>query len=220
MQHTIHQRWKQTALHNKLLVLIGGLTLIGAIVALILSEMHRREDRRPVIINSRPPELLQPFTCDPKDGFHSGNIQTFAKNLGNIGADNVFPVFALKIIPEKKSGNPIFDELPPANCNLTITDSSIEFSVPINIEMRPQIRQSAGTLPPVTSSEPVQLYASSCFYYRDPYNNRHAVCDLYRLDLPSTNSLDKINGSPTFMCDGTPKIGKFTKIFSGGHCGN
>jgi hypothetical protein len=31
VQHTIRQRWKQTALHNKLVILIGALSLIGVV---------------------------------------------------------------------------------------------------------------------------------------------------------------------------------------------
>jgi hypothetical protein len=41
------------------------------------------------------------------------------------------------------------------------------------------------TLPPITSNEPVQLYATSCLYYTDAYENSYAVCDVYRLNLAS-----------------------------------
>ena len=33
---TIHQRWKQTALHNKLLVIVGGIAAIGAVISAIV----------------------------------------------------------------------------------------------------------------------------------------------------------------------------------------
>jgi hypothetical protein len=223
---TIRQRWKQTALHNKLLVIIGGLSVTALvatpIVQAFLDELHRREDRRPVVINNRPPELLHPFTCDPKTGFHSGNIQVFAKNTGKTNAINVFPMLWTKIIPEKKTGIPVCDEyLPSVNCSLKIDKSPMSFLLPADgREYGLQIRQSVGTLPPITETEPVQLYVISFLYYQDSdETDHHAACDAYILNFPSTNPLDKFFGSPTFVCDGNDKIGKLTGALSG-HCAN
>ena len=75
------------------------------------------------------------------------------------------------------------------------------------------------SLPKLDKAELVQFYFASCVFYWDDQGTQHATCDRYRLDLPSTNPLDSILGSPSFMCDGQPKNGKFVSDLSG-HCEN
>jgi hypothetical protein len=113
---TLWQRWKQTALHNKLLVVIAALALIPStayvvtyIVQVVRDEMHRREERRPVVINNRPPKFLHPFTCDPKHGFQTRNIKIFVKNTGKTDAVHFFPKLWLHVTTEKKTGIPLYD---------------------------------------------------------------------------------------------------------------
>jgi hypothetical protein len=108
-KQTLRQRWRKTALHNKLLVIIGIFTFIAAaiytgttIVQVMLAEFHRREDRRPEIVNNRPPEFVEPFICDPKTGFHSGNMRTFVKNIGKTTATNLFPMPKIRLYRRKK----------------------------------------------------------------------------------------------------------------------
>jgi hypothetical protein len=84
---TIRQRWRQTALHNKLYVIIAALGLFATVTyyttTLAIDEVHRREDRRPEVVNYKPPEFLQPFICYGNDGnLHAGKMQQFAKNIG------------------------------------------------------------------------------------------------------------------------------------------
>jgi hypothetical protein len=220
---SIRQRWNQTALHNKYLVVKGMLALIsGAVytvtvlVQTILSERHRKEDHRAIIINSRPPEFLQPFVCDVKAGFHTGNMQILIKNVGNATAD-IFPtMFEMKVVPERKRGTHSIDDPPAADCSGKIREETMMFPLVPGREVRPQIRQSAMSLPAISDKEPVQLYAVNCVYYRDAGVN-HATCDTYRLQLTSTNPIDALNGTPSFLCDKIPRIGRFIETLTG-HC--
>jgi len=174
----------------------------------------------PLVIHSRPPEFLQPFTCSAETGFHSGNMQSFVKNKGNARAVNVNPYMSIiKIIPEHKTGNPFIDDLPAVNCDGKFKMPGAEFNLAPGDEVSPQIRQTAMTLPPLAKDSIVQLYDMECVFYLDDYAANHATCDTYRLELPSTNSLDKLRGSPSFTCDGTERIGKFTGAITG-HCQN
>jgi len=95
----------------------------------------------------------------------------------------------------------------------------MDFPLPPGIEKSPQIRQSAMTLPPLNEGETVQFYVAECVYYSDDSGAKHGTCDTYRLNLPSSDPLDKFGGSPSFTCDGTPKMGIFTESI-GGHCQN
>jgi hypothetical protein len=176
------------------------------------------EQHMPLVINSRPAQFLQPFVCDVQKGFHTGNMQTAVKNIGNASAQHVVPFLnSWKIIPEKKTGNPVFDALPEANCRMRLNAKELESPLAPGQEVFPQIRQMAGPVPPITKTDPVQLYWVSCVYYSDEYGGNHGTCDTYRLLLPSTNPLDLLSGSPTFFCDAAAKIGKFQDTV-GGHC--
>ena len=149
---TLRQRWKQTALHNKALVVISALGLIGVVGVpigqMVLSEMHRKEDRRPIVIDNQPPEPLEPIDCDLKTGLlHSGKIQLFVKNTGKTEAQDVFASFRMSIVPLKKTGIPIYDEPPPVNCSITPTNPPMRLSLAPDGETRLLLRQTVGTLP-------------------------------------------------------------------------
>jgi hypothetical protein len=212
------------------------LTLVGLVIAgigalaavayvgvtvwqVVVSRWAVQVQHAPLIINIRPPELLQPFICDPVKGFHTGNMQTTIRNIGTASAFHVMPFWNVtKIIPEKKTNNNFYDALPEANCRLHPKTNESDSPLAPGREMSPQIRQMAGTIPPIGKNDPAQLYWVSCVYYSDEYGGSHGTCDRYRLMFPNSNNpLDVLSGSPTFFCDATPKIGKFADTI-GGHC--
>lgn len=156
--------------------------------------------------------------CDVKQGLHTGNIETAFKNVGNASALHVMPyVNIVKIIPEKKTGNQFFDALPEVNCELQPKAKELEIPLPPDRELFPQIRQMVMTLPPISKDDPVQLYWANCVYYTDEYNGSHGTCDTYRLNFLSASELDILQGSPTFYCDATPRMGRFVSTVTG-HC--
>ena len=217
--------WRSSSAFKKAEFVLLGLTALGTVGGLIayitVSVMQTRQTQMqyaPLVINSRPPELLQPFTCDPKRGLYTGNMQTVVKNTGNARAINVWPYTnLLTIIPERKTGNTFVDDPPPANCDLTVNAGEATFTLAPGQEARPRIRQSAGTVPELPEGATVQLYFMSCIYYSDDYAVNHGTCDTYRLFLPSKNPLDVLGRSPSFVCDGAPRTGRFVGHVTG-HC--
>jgi hypothetical protein len=219
--------WRAASPVTKLGVIFGGLVAVSTtgylgvtIWQTIQAKWAVQIEHAPLVINSRPPELLQPIVCDRKNGLHTGNLQTFVKNVGNARAVNVIPyIFEMKLIPEKKTGNPFFDELPSGNCSMKPIMQEAVINLAPGQEMRPQIRQTVMTVPNLPEGTVFQLYYVSCIYYSDDYGNNRATCDPYRLNLPSSNQLDILEGSPSFSCDALPKSGKFMGAITG-HCQN
>jgi hypothetical protein len=222
---TLHEYWKSATAFKKLeisVLTIGAATGIAILGVYIWQTLEARwnahAQRMPLVINSQGPQFLQPFVCDVKNGFHTGNIQRAVKNIGNASAYHVMPyISTIKIVPEKKTGDAFIDELPHVNCRMEVKSNEMEMPLPPQREVFPQLRQMAGTIPPITKDDPIQLYWTSCVYYADEYGGNHGSCDTYRLMFPSTNPLDAISGSPTFFCDATPRTGKFQDTISG-HC--
>jgi hypothetical protein len=222
---SFRRSWKSASPITKLTLIFLALAALGTLAYVGVSIWQTLEVRwsahaqhMPLVINSRAPEFLQPFICDVQKGFHTGNMQTAVKNIGNASAYHVVSYFGFpKIIPEKKTGKPFFDALPDVNCKVQVKANELESPLAPGQEMFPQIRQMAGTLPPISNTDPIQLYWVSCVYYSDDYGAKHATCDTYRLMFPSTNPLDVLSGSPTLFCDATPKMGKFAGTISG-HC--
>jgi hypothetical protein len=218
--------WRSYSRVKQAEFIIGALVAAGAVgylVAYIVESITQnaqiRAQHMPLVINIRPPEMLQTFICDPTAGLHTGNMQTAIKNIGTASAFHVMPFFNVpKIIPEKKTGQKFYDAPPEANCKLRPKANEIDSPLAPGREMSPQIRQMAGSIPPIGKNDPIQLYWVSCVYYSDEYGGTHGTCDTYRLMFPnSDNPLDALSGSPTFFCDATPKKGKFADTI-GGHC--
>src|SRR3989442_1388821 len=119
------QSWRSASALRKVEIVLlaiaatGGLGYLVAYIAVSVSQRSQtRREHAPLVINSHPPELLQPFTCDPKDGLHAGNMQFSVKNVGNARAYDVFPyINLLKIVPEDKVGDALIDALPPIDCD-------------------------------------------------------------------------------------------------------
>jgi hypothetical protein len=222
---SLRRSWRAASPLTKIGIVVGSVAATATLGYFLVTVWQTLEVRSaahaqhmPLLINSRPPILRQPFVCDVKNGLHTGNIETGVKNLGTAMAYHVMPyMFEPKVVPERKTGNPFFDSLPEANCKLSPTAEELESPLAPGQEIRPQLRQMVGSLPPITDTDPIQLYWVACVYYGDEYGGKHATCDTYRLALPSSNPLDSINGSPTFFCDATSKIGRFEPTATG-HC--
>jgi hypothetical protein len=145
----------------------------------------------------------------------------FVKNTGSAIARNVAYGFLMtKVIPEKKRGKAIVDDLPIGNCDQYSDTSAIS-----KITLAPgqsytlSLRQGFGVTAVLQNNEPVQLYVADCIYYSDDFEGRHVTCDTYHFMVPSTNPLDLRDGTPTFLCDRTPRMGKFMDALTG-HCAN
>ncbi len=199
----------------------AGIAYVGVTIwQTIQAKWAVQIEHAPNVINSRPPELLQPMVCDRKSGLHTGNMQTFVKNVGNLRAINVNPYFVItKIVPEKKTGNAFVDDLPVGNCSMKPIMQEAAFNLAPGQETGAGIRQSAMTIPNLPEGTVFQFYFVSCVYYSDDYGSNHATCDTYRLNFPSSNPLDVLGGSPSFICDSTPRMGRFFGAITG-HCQN
>jgi hypothetical protein len=220
------QRWRKTALHNKILAVVAIITAISGVVyvgtviiQIILVERHRREDRRPLVVHNRPPRLLQPLTCDPEEKRVTfGNLRFFIKNIGNDTAEQVFPFPGdVKLVPINKTGDARWDDPPAAHCDVVPKPSATPlFSLIPGEDRVMQIRQGFITnLPFLRKGDMVQLYREDCVYYSDHDGTQHAFCDSYLFVVPSDDPLDRLIGTTNFRCDGTPRSGEFRATLTG-----
>jgi len=222
---SLRRSWRATSPVRKVEIILVGIAAAATagylISYIVISRWQTYVEHMPVVVHSQPPAFLQPFTCDPKTGFHTGNIQLAVKNIGTARADDVSTYWMfMKIIPEKRRGDPFIDDRPPGDCNMKVKGSEdLGFPLDVGVETFPEIRQSVMGLPKLNEGETVQLYLANCIFYWDDQGTQHTTCDRYRLNLPSSNPLDSILGSPSFVCDGQPKNGKFMSDL-GGHCEN
>lgn len=201
---------------------IGGTVGIFVLLIYILQYQEtvrsNHAQRMPLLINSTPPTLFQPFVCDVRNGIHTGNAQFGVKNIGSGSATHVMPYGGtIQLVPEHKRGTDYIDKPLKPNCKSILNAQELETPLAPGQWINPQLRQVVAMIPMVTSNEPVQLYWVRCVYYSEEYGGKHSTCDTYRLMLPSTNELDSINGSPTFFCDTLPKKGTFQTTV-GGSC--
>lgn len=206
------------------LTAVGGIGYLSASVTLSIwrntwSRSIAELGHAPLIINSRPPELLRPFVCDQeRHTLSMGNMQLFVKNVGNARAINVNPyISTTKLVPEKRTGNAFLNDLPYVNCDAEpkVPDTTINLAP--GQELIPQKDQTAVSFVAFPDQTVFQLYFVSCIYYSDDHGSDHATCDTYRLDLSTDNPLGALSGSPSFFCDQKPRIGRFVEAVRG-HC--
>jgi hypothetical protein len=173
--------------------------MIVRVYQTIVERQHTSE-HRPVVTNSNPPVLIQPFSCDVKSGAHFGDINTFMRNVGNADALAVTPSLILRFVPDRKVGQPEFDEIPSAGCGQKRKGNAAR---QLAAAQGGVVRWSQPTvaMPPLLNGETAQLYAMSCIHYTDSSGVDHSNCDTYRFRLDS--------GIPIFACDNLPKSGKF-----------
>jgi hypothetical protein len=174
---------------------------------------------RPLVVNSRPPELLQPLVCDQKsNALRTGNFRFFVKNVGNARAIDVVPYIAtVKLVPEKKTGNAALDNPPPVDCDLRPPAANGAFSLAPGQDRATQATESEISAVGLSQGAAVELYLVSCVDYSDESGSRHAACDTYRFNLPSGDPMDLVGGNPVFFCDGIPRAGRFVAALTG-HC--
>jgi len=204
------QSWEKSAQDRKFLV-IGGACAVLAVVILIALVFHVRNgmverqlvaQSRSMLINTHPPQLLQPFFCDAQSASQgANNIQTFLTNIGSLAASDITTTFLLQVVPEQHIGIATFDQIPAGNCHARPRGARQMASIRAGEETAAHLPQPGMTLPPLLSGESLQLYGVSCVYYSDSLRNDHATCDTYRY-RPT-------RGTPVFVCDGTPQAGKF-----------
>ncbi len=202
------QSWEKETLDRKfrILAIVGGVLAIPILIFMgirlqrAISERQQTAEHRPVILNSNAPTLLAPFTCDLRTGAHFGDVQSFFRNQGNALAVNLAPSLTLRMVPERKVGDPQFDEIPSGDCN-TRSRKTLRDKLAAGVSYNFRWKSPTVSLPPLLNGETVQLYAVSCVQYEDESGVAHSACDTYRF-RPSS-------GIPAFACDEMPKMGKF-----------
>jgi hypothetical protein len=226
---TLRQHWQRASQPKRLKWTVEG---IGVIVGLLIlanyiwgnlqTMWNFHIEHAPLVVHSKPPVLVQPFVCSPQNGYLFGNVVAASvKNIGNRTALRTYPLdLTTKFVPDQKTGKPIWDKIPIGKCDTKVGQLPETFPLEPGAERSPQIRDEAGSLPPIGSGDKVQLFKEECVYYSDEYGGIHATCDTYRLYVPDTDprdSLDAVSGTPDFVCDGAPIKGYFSPII-GGHC--
>jgi hypothetical protein len=216
---SFRRSWSSTSPLTRIWIIIVA---AGAIAILWQNWQARRLARmesRPLVVNSRPPELLQPLVCDPKShALTTGNVRIFLKNAGNARAVNVVPsLVTIKLVPEKKTGNASLDDLPSVNCDLKPPTAKDAFNLAPGQQRVTQVSQSVMSVSGLPQGAAVQLYLVSCVDYSDEHGSNDATCDMYRFNLPSSDPMDVLSGNPIFFCDGIPRAGRFVAAIAG-HC--
>jgi hypothetical protein len=220
---SLREGWRSSSAIKKteLILLAVGSAVGAAYLIAYLCVSYRQINQTltqhmPLVINSRAPELLQGFVCDPKKGLMVGMGRSHVKNIGNATAYDVLPYSMPKVVPEQKTGNRIFDSLPRIACDADANPSPVGFPLAPGIETNPETIQGIVSLPSLSEGAKVQLFTGACVSYRDEYGGKHATCDTYRFFFSSSNPTD-VGETPTFICDKTPKVGRFVGHITG-HC--
>jgi hypothetical protein len=225
-KHTLWRNWKSRSRTRQLELLFAGLVAIGGVSYLgvaiwgnLQTKWTFQAEHRPIVVHHRPPALLDPMSCDALHGqLNLGRFEVAVKNIGNMTAYNVFPLqYRIAAVPEHKIGDPIQDEPPSVterSCSDYLTNPKIDFPLGPGQEKYPQDSQGVVTISPRLNGDTVQVYFSECVYYVN--GGHHGTCDVYRLFVPSANSLI---GTPNMICDGKPITGTFVETPSG-HCQN
>ncbi len=207
--------WNKTSNTNKILIFIGGGSIIVTVFAAWLNVQQHREEHRPRMIFSRAPELLEPLTCDMKTGeSRTGKMRLWIKNIGNNQANEVYFYMNSKLVPDKKTGDKITDSIPPVTqetCQLRIRTGAGFLPIAPGVEHAVEIRQAITAAPGLIGSQStVQYYGAAWIHYLDESGGNHGTCNTYRLTLP--------NGEFSFAC-GQPITGSFLQTVTG-HCAN
>jgi hypothetical protein len=219
--------WRASSPTTKAALVIAGIAAAAAvgyvgvnIWQVLETKWAMQPEHAPLIIISRPPELLQPIMCNPRDALRTGNMRTFVKNVGNARGIKVNPyMVTMKMVPEIKTGNGLLDLIPPVDCGAKSMTQEAELNLAPGQETSVGIRGSTETIPNLPEGTAFQIYFVQCVHYSDDYGNDHATCETFRLSLPSTDPLDTLEGSPSFFCDRTPHMGRFMGTITG-HCQN
>lgn len=203
------QSWEKNALDRRFRIIGVAFAVLGlgivVTISLLIWQSHRQQtnagDLKATVVNARAPEMTAPFTCDLHGGFHSGNIRAFFRNMGNGDAKNVMEFFSMRIVPERKVGIAEFDQIPNGNCADKALRGRAIGLLAAGKDVSAELPQPTVAVPPLLAGEGAQLYGVSCAYFSDTSGADHASCETYRFK--------PANGGPVFMCDATPKSGKF-----------
>jgi hypothetical protein len=112
-----------------------------------------KAEHRPKVVVSRPPELLGTISCEVTEKaifLHTGAMHLWVKNIRKgdaVGAFAFGPQF--KLVPEKKIGDPFFDDLPSITdqtCAQKVDSKMKAFPVNGGQEVRVDMAQSAETM--------------------------------------------------------------------------
>jgi hypothetical protein len=98
------RRWWNAILDtNK--IIAGGTVALALLAAATIYYNNRQwhEEHRPLVVFSRPLELLKPLTCDPLTGQGSDSVRAWVKNIGNVDAQSVLMYPFVHLIPETPS---------------------------------------------------------------------------------------------------------------------
>jgi hypothetical protein len=220
--------WKSASPITKLTVIFAGLAALSALAYVVVAiwqtvevRLGRLAQHMPLVINSRPPEVLGGFTCDPKQGFRFDAMRTYIKNIGDgraIDMDSRY--YEPKVIPaEHPTGNAFIDAVPQVDCTKKLNpvkDQSRITLAPGEV-WRWDIAPLVGTFPQSLTGATLQMFFVSCAYYSDEYGGTHGTCDTYRLQFPNADFTSAFGRTPVFVCDGTTRTGEFFGT-PGGHC--
>lgn len=164
---TLREHWNRATKKQRLEWIGGG--LVGLVVLVYYgsqiwnawqSGTYFAEEHRPKVIISKPPLLIETFACQVSQNaihLYSGSMRVAVKNIRQhdaIGAFVVGPEF--KLVPEKKLGDPFFDDLPSitdSNCKVRPAPKMKLFPVHAQEEVSANIRQTVGVVSLVKTNQ-------------------------------------------------------------------
>jgi hypothetical protein len=96
--------WNKTANTNKILIFVAPAGVLVAAIGIWFGVRQFREQHRPLIIISRPIELIGPISCDAQIAtIQIKGDKFWFKNVGPARASKAFgSITELKLVPEKK----------------------------------------------------------------------------------------------------------------------
>jgi len=171
-KRSLWQHWKSASRAKQIkwvaeaVAVVTGVLILGIYIwGNLQTRSNFKVEHRPKVIVSRPPELLGKVNCEVTDKaihLYTGAMHIWVRNIRKgdaVGAFVLGPQF--KLVPEKKIGNPFFDDIPSITdqtCKEKVSPKMKAFPVYGGQEVRVDMVQSAGTFSLVkTSSVTVTL---------------------------------------------------------------
>jgi hypothetical protein len=204
------------------------------------TEQFQRDHSAKIVFN-RSPQLIDDFSCEVTDTeihARTGRMAVSLKNIRNGDATGVFvPVPHFHLVPDQKTGIPLFDERDTINVNSCMVRPTPQMALfPLNAgeETAISMKQSAGTTTLIKTNKASATFGSFPQSAPDktPHPDRVPIAKdaLFQLYAPfCTYYVDEngtehgtcmtyrfhIGGRYSFRCTETPVRGEFEQTFAG-----
>jgi hypothetical protein len=192
--------WRSASPIRKIEIFIGALLAAGALGYLgatiwgnLQTKWNFEAEHRPRVIFTRPPQFIEPFTCDvEKEMMLAGKFRVWFRNIGNEPAHVLLMPTEFHLVPNKPFDIPILKRpvITDKDCEVIATPYGYgEFIVnpgPEEFLDSEHHQQNFPGLASVGNDATFEFYCVIRLYYSEDSGSHHGTCVAYRFtELPS-----------------------------------